>query len=249
MRPRHRLEVLALVVGGEADDQARAYHRRRARKAADQCRAGRAASSSSPTCWSSTEPMRSGSPPTAVRPPGSGNRPCPWRSSRSTARPHASRASAARSRQRSSRSSETGDLAALAKLRDKLPLGPRRRHARSRDSGPRPRASSGASSASRTLDDLKAAAEQETPARPAGARSRRARRRCSRRSPSRPRESADTGRTLLGKVLPAVRRAVEEIEDERPRRAGLARPAACAAAPETLTRPRPDRDRGRTRPR
>jgi DNA polymerase (family 10) len=106
---------------------------------------------------------------------------------------------------------ETGDLAALAKLRDKLPSGlvdvmhvP--------GLGPKTARKLWGELGIESLDDLKAAAEQErlrglpglgpkseekvlkALAKPAGA-------------------SANTGRTLLGKVLPAVRRAVEEIEE------------------------------------
>jgi DNA polymerase (family 10) len=106
---------------------------------------------------------------------------------------------------------ETGDLAALAKLRDKLPSGlvdvmhvP--------GLGPKTARKLWGELGIESLDDLKAAAEQErlrglpglgpkseekvlkALAKPAGA-------------------SANTGRTLLGKVLPAVRRAVQEIEE------------------------------------
>ena len=63
------------------------------------------ASSSLPTCWSSTARTRSDLPPTDAQPRASASRPSPWRSSPSTGRRHASPGSAGRSRARSWRSS------------------------------------------------------------------------------------------------------------------------------------------------
>jgi DNA polymerase (family 10) len=105
---------------------------------------------------------------------------------------------------------ETGDLAALAKLRDKLPAGlvdvmhvP--------GLGPKTARKLWGELGVESLDDLKAAAEQERLRGLAGL-GPKTEERVLKELTKPTRESANTGRTLLGKVLPAVRRAVEEIE-------------------------------------
>jgi DNA polymerase (family 10) len=106
---------------------------------------------------------------------------------------------------------ETGDLAALAKLRDKLPSGlvdvmhvP--------GLGPKTARKLWGELGVESLDDLKAAAEQER-LRDLPGLGPKSEEKVLKALAKPARESADTGRTLLGKVLPAVRRAVEEIEE------------------------------------
>ena len=106
---------------------------------------------------------------------------------------------------------ETGDLAALAKLRDKLPSGlvdvmhvP--------GLGPKTARKLWGELGIETLDDLKAAAEQER-LRGLPGLGPKSEEKVLKALAKPARASANTGRTLLGKVLPAVRRAVEEIEE------------------------------------
>jgi DNA polymerase (family X) len=106
---------------------------------------------------------------------------------------------------------ETGDLAALAKLRDKLPSGlvdvmhvP--------GLGPKTARKLWGELGIESLDDLKAAAEQER-LRGLPGLGPKSEEKVLKALAKPARESADTGRTLLGKVLPAVRRAVQEIEE------------------------------------
>ena len=106
---------------------------------------------------------------------------------------------------------ETGDLAALAKLRDKLPPGlvdvmhvP--------GLGPKTARKLWGELGIESLDDLKAAAEQER-LRGLPGLGAKTEEKVLKALAKPARASANTGRTLLGKVLPAVRRAVEEIEE------------------------------------
>ena len=106
---------------------------------------------------------------------------------------------------------ETGDLAALAKLRDKLPSGlvdvmhvP--------GLGPKTARKLWGELGVESLDDLKAAAEQER-LRDLPGLGPKSEEKVLKALAKPARQSADTGRTLLGKVLPAVRRAVAEIEE------------------------------------
>jgi len=106
---------------------------------------------------------------------------------------------------------ETGDLAALAKLRDKLPSGlvdvmhvP--------GLGPKTARKLWGELGIESLDDLKAAAEQER-LRGLPGLGPKSEEKVLKALAKPARASATTGRTLLGKVLPAVRRAVEEIEE------------------------------------
>jgi DNA polymerase (family 10) len=106
---------------------------------------------------------------------------------------------------------ETGDLAALAKLRDKLPAGlvdvmhvP--------GLGPKTARKLWGELGVESLDDLKAAAEQER-LRGLPGLGPKSEEKVLKALVKPARASASTGRTLLGKVLPAVRRAVEEIEE------------------------------------
>jgi DNA polymerase (family 10) len=106
---------------------------------------------------------------------------------------------------------ETGDLAALAKLRDKLPAGlvdvmhvP--------GLGPKTARKLWGELGVESLGDLKAAAEQER-LRGLPGLGPKSEEKVLKALAKPARQSADTGRTLLGKVLPAVRRAVAEIEE------------------------------------
>ena len=106
---------------------------------------------------------------------------------------------------------ETGDMAAMAKLRDKLPSGlvdvmhvP--------GLGPKTARKLWGELGVESLDDLRAAAEQER-LRGLPGLGPKSEEKVLKVLSKPARESADTGRTLLGKVLPAVRRAVEEIEE------------------------------------
>ena len=106
---------------------------------------------------------------------------------------------------------ETGDLAALAKLRDKLSPGlvdvmhvP--------GLGPKTARKLWGELGIESLDDLKAAAEQER-LRGLPGLGAKTEEKVLKALAKPARASANTGRTLLGKVLPAVRRAVEEIEE------------------------------------
>lgn len=106
---------------------------------------------------------------------------------------------------------ETGDMAALAKLRDKLPAGlVEVMHVPGL--GPKTARKLWGELGVESLEDLKAAAEQERLRALPGLGAKTEEKVL--KSLARPaRESAATGRTLLGRVLPAVRRAVEEIEE------------------------------------
>ncbi len=106
--------------------------------------------------------------------------------------------------------SETGDLQALAKLRDKLPsglvevmhvpgLGPKTARKLWEELGVD------------SLDSLRAAAEQER-LRALPGLGAKTEEKVLKALSAPARRSADTGRTLLGRVLGAVRQAVEEIE-------------------------------------
>jgi DNA polymerase (family X) len=106
---------------------------------------------------------------------------------------------------------ETGDLAALAKLRDKLPSGlVEVMHVPGL--GPKTARKLWGELGVESLDDLRAAAEQER-LRGLPGLGPKSEEKVLKALAKPARESADTGRTLLGKVLPAVRRAVEEIEE------------------------------------
>jgi DNA polymerase (family X) len=105
---------------------------------------------------------------------------------------------------------ETGDMNALAKLRDKLPsglvevmhvpgLGPKTARKLWSDLGVE------------SLDDLRTAAEQER-LRALPGLGAKTEEKVLKSLAAPPKASAATGRTLLGKALPAVRRAVAEIE-------------------------------------
>src|SRR5439155_17138149 len=109
-RAQHRLEVLALVVGGEADDGFGHLHVRIFNAWPELCLATwtwPSNWSSSPTCSRSKERLPSGSWPIAAPPPGSARRRARWPNWRSPAAPRSCRESARRSRRRSSRSSRT----------------------------------------------------------------------------------------------------------------------------------------------
>ena len=125
-RAHHRLEVLALVVGGQADRSrargrligvvANAWRRR--------CRATpRSPSSStcSPTCSSSRARTRSGCSPTGAPPRACARRGGRSRSSRSTAARRSCPGSARRSRRRSSRSSRTARSTRCRSARSAIP--------------------------------------------------------------------------------------------------------------------------------
>jgi DNA polymerase (family 10) len=106
---------------------------------------------------------------------------------------------------------ETGDMNAMAKLRDKLPSGlvdvmhvP--------GLGPKTARKLWGELGVESLDDLRAAAEQER-LRGLPGLGPKSEEKVLKALAKPARESADTGRTLLGKVLPAVRRAVEEIKE------------------------------------
>ena len=120
---------------------------------------------------------------------------------------------------------ETGDLKALAKLRAKLPPGlvdvmhvP--------GLGPKTARKLWAELGVESLDDLRAAAEQER-LRALPGLGAKTEEKILKELTAPARRSADTGRVLLGRVLPAVRRAVAEIEAsglaERVSEAGSAR--------------------------
>jgi DNA polymerase (family 10) len=108
---------------------------------------------------------------------------------------------------------ETGDLQALAKLRERLPsglvdvmhvpgLGPKTARKLWSDLGVT------------SLEELKAAAEQERLRALPGLGAKTEEKVLKALSkPGNPTSSADTGRVLLGRVLPAVRRAVAELEE------------------------------------
>ena len=109
------------------------------------------------------------------------------------------------------RAHRDGDLAALAKLRDKLPPGlvdvmhvP--------GLGPKTARKLWGELGIESLDGLKAAAEQER-LRGLPGLGAKTEEKVLKALAKPARASANTGRTLLGKVLPAVRRAVEEIEE------------------------------------
>jgi DNA polymerase (family 10) len=106
---------------------------------------------------------------------------------------------------------ETGDLAALAKLRDKLPAGlVEVMHVPGL--GPKTARKLWGELGVESLGDLKAAAEQER-LRGLPGLGPKSEEKVLKALAKPARQSADTGRTLLGKVLPAVRRAVAEIEE------------------------------------
>jgi DNA polymerase (family 10) len=142
---------------------------------------------------------------------------------------------------------ETGDLQALAKLRAKLPAGlVEVMHVPGL--GPKTARKLWSELGIETLDDLRLAAEQERLRALPGLGAKTEEKVL--KSLAAPRVSAATGRTLLGKALPAVRRAVEEIEAsglaERVSEAGSVRRRAettkdldliaTAADPAALTR-------------
>jgi DNA polymerase (family 10) len=105
---------------------------------------------------------------------------------------------------------ETGDMNALAKLRDKLPPGlVEVMHVPGL--GPKTARKLWSELGVETLDDLRAAAEQERLRVLPGLGAKTEERIL--KSLAAPRKDlAATGRTLLGRALPAVRRAVQEIE-------------------------------------
>jgi DNA polymerase (family 10) len=105
---------------------------------------------------------------------------------------------------------ETGDMKALAKLRDKLPAGlVEVMHVPGL--GPKTARKLWSELGVESLDDLRAAAEQERLRALPGLGAKTEEKVL--KSLAAPRKaSAATGRTLLGKALPAVRRAVAEIE-------------------------------------
>ena len=105
---------------------------------------------------------------------------------------------------------ETGDLSALAKLRAKLPPGlVEVMHVPGL--GPKTARKLWSELGVESLDDLRAAAEQERLRALPGLGAKTEEKVLKSLAKS-PRASAATGRTLLGKALPAVRRAVAEIE-------------------------------------
>jgi DNA polymerase (family X) len=106
---------------------------------------------------------------------------------------------------------ETGDMAALAKLRAKLPPGlVEVMHVPGL--GPKTARKLWSELGVESLDDLRAAAEQERLRGLAGL-GPKSEEKVLKALAAPPRASAGTGRTLLGRALPAVRRAVSEIEE------------------------------------
>jgi DNA polymerase (family X) len=106
---------------------------------------------------------------------------------------------------------ETGDMAALAKLRAKLPSGlVEVMHVPGL--GPKTARKLWSELGVESLDDLRAAAEQERLRGLAGL-GPKSEEKVLKALAAPPRASAETGRTLLGRALPAVRRAVSEIEE------------------------------------
>lgn len=104
---------------------------------------------------------------------------------------------------------DTGDLAALAKLRAKLPAGlVEVMHVPGL--GPKTARKLWSELGVESLDDLRAAAEQERLRALPGLGAKTEAKIL--KELATPKVSVATGRTLLGKALPAVRRAVEEIE-------------------------------------
>jgi DNA polymerase (family X) len=105
---------------------------------------------------------------------------------------------------------ETGDMNALAKLRDKLPSGlVEVMHVPGL--GPKTARKLWSELGVESLDDLRAAAEQER-LRALPGLGAKTEEKILKSLAAPPKASAATGRTLLGKALPAVRRAVAEIE-------------------------------------
>ncbi len=105
---------------------------------------------------------------------------------------------------------QTGDLAALAKLRAKLPAGlVEVMHVPGL--GPKTARKLHAELGVESLDDLRRAAEQERLRGLPGLGAKTEEKVL--KALAKPARSAATGRTLLGRVLPAVRRAVAEIEE------------------------------------
>jgi DNA polymerase (family X) len=105
---------------------------------------------------------------------------------------------------------ETGDMAALAKLRAKLPPGlVEVMHVPGL--GPKTARKLWSELGVESLDDLKAAAEQER-LRGLPGLGPKSEEKVLKALAGPARASAETGRTLLGRALPAVRRAVSEIE-------------------------------------
>jgi DNA polymerase (family X) len=106
---------------------------------------------------------------------------------------------------------ETGDMAALAKLRAKLPPGlVEVMHVPGL--GPKTARKLWSELGVESLDDLRAAAEQER-LRALPGLGPKSEEKVLKALAAPPREAAETGRTLLGRALPAVRRAVAEIEE------------------------------------
>ena len=104
---------------------------------------------------------------------------------------------------------DTGDMAALAKLRAKLPAGlVEVMHVPGL--GPKTARKLWSELGVESLDDLRAAAEQERLRALPGLGAKTEEKVL--KELATPKVSVATGRTLLGKALPAVRRAVEEIE-------------------------------------
>jgi DNA polymerase (family X) len=105
---------------------------------------------------------------------------------------------------------ETGDMKALAKLRDKLPAGlVEVMHVPGL--GPKTARKLWSELGVESLDDLRVAAEQER-LRALPGLGAKTEEKVLKSLAAPPKASAATGRTLLGKALPAVRRAVAEIQ-------------------------------------